>query len=273
MDGRQAYLQVLIEHQSSPDPLMVFRLMEYMVRIWRRHLDRHPGATRLPAVLPVVVAHNPAHPDRSWSAPTSLTDILDLEPGTAAAMAPYLPRLEFLLEDLAAIDINELRAQPLTAEARLTLVVLKTITSSLHPDVDLAAFADDLAAVINRSDPYDSSEESLFGLIMRYVLLVGDAPPEDYEALFTRLGPTAREAYMTSTAEQYIQRGRGEGLQQGVQQGRRQSQAATLARLLTQKFGTLTEHHQDRIQHATTDELDTWTDRILTASTLEDIFR
>ncbi|QOR69784.1 DUF4351 domain-containing protein [Ruania alkalisoli] len=78
---------------------------------------------------------------------------------------------------------------------------------------------------------------------------------------------------MTSTAEQYIQRGRGEGLQQGVQQGRRQSQAATLTRLLTQKFGPLPEHHQDRIQHATTDELDTWTDRILTASTLEGIFR
>ncbi|QOR69789.1 DUF4351 domain-containing protein [Ruania alkalisoli] len=153
--------------------------------------------------------------------------------------------------------------------ARPTLVVLKTITSSLHPDVDLAAFADDLAAAINRSDPHDSGEESLFGLIMRYVLLVGDAPPEDYEALFTRLGPAAQEAYMSTTYDQIIQRGRGEGLQQG----RRQSQAETLARLLTQKFGPLPEHHQDRIQHATTDELDTWTDRILTASTLEDVFR
>ncbi|WP_159619860.1 DUF4351 domain-containing protein [Ruania rhizosphaerae] len=176
------------------------------------------------------------------------------------------------INELRAQPINELRAQPLTAEARLTLVVLKTITSSLHPDVDLAAFTDDLAAVINRSDPHDSGEESLFGLIMRYVLLVGDAPPEDYEALFTRLGPTAREAYMTSTAEQYIQRGRGEGLQQGRAEVQERTRAM-LTRLLTQKFGPLPEHHQDRIQHATTDDLDTWTDRILTAATLEDVFR
>ncbi|QOR69723.1 Rpn family recombination-promoting nuclease/putative transposase [Ruania alkalisoli] len=269
VDEREAYVYVLIEHQSRPDPLMAFRLLEYTVRIWRHHLNRHRNATRLPAVLPVVVAHNPNHPDRPWSAPTSLTDVLDLEPGTAEAMAPHLPRLEFLLDDLATVDVEALRGQPLTPEARLTLVVLRNASSDPHLKDDLQTFIEDLAAIVGRSGVNDSGEEGLLGLIMRYVLLVGQAPPEDYEALFTRIGPTAREAYMTSTADQYIQR----GLEEGRVEGRVEGRGETLTRLLTQKFGPLPEHHQDRIQHASLDELDTWTDRILTAPTLNDVFR
>ena len=40
---RDAYLYVLIEHQSRPDPLMAFRMLVYQVRIWERHLaERQP---------------------------------------------------------------------------------------------------------------------------------------------------------------------------------------------------------------------------------------
>ncbi len=32
--GRKTYLYVLLEHQSTPDALMAFRLLRYLVRIW-----------------------------------------------------------------------------------------------------------------------------------------------------------------------------------------------------------------------------------------------
>ncbi|WP_438026501.1 Rpn family recombination-promoting nuclease/putative transposase [Sorangium sp. So ce233] len=43
------FIYVLFEHQSTTHPLMAFRLLEYMVRIWKGHLERPPRSTRLPA--------------------------------------------------------------------------------------------------------------------------------------------------------------------------------------------------------------------------------
>lgn len=46
------YVHVLIEHQSSPDKYMAFRLMRYAVAARQRHLDaRHKT---LPLVIPVL---------------------------------------------------------------------------------------------------------------------------------------------------------------------------------------------------------------------------
>ncbi|KYF63223.1 hypothetical protein BE11_46980 [Sorangium cellulosum] len=56
----------LFEHQSTTHPLMAFRLLEYMVRIWKGHLERHPRSTRLPAILPVVLHHSAARMLTCW---------------------------------------------------------------------------------------------------------------------------------------------------------------------------------------------------------------
>ena len=36
LDGRAAFVYVLIEHQSSPDPMMPLRMLRYVMRIWER---------------------------------------------------------------------------------------------------------------------------------------------------------------------------------------------------------------------------------------------
>jgi len=48
LDGRRAYVYLLIEHQSSSDRLMAFRMLEYMVAIWRQHLIDNEKAKTLP---------------------------------------------------------------------------------------------------------------------------------------------------------------------------------------------------------------------------------
>ena len=57
-EGRDAYLYVLLEHQSSTDPLMAFRLLRYLVRIWEAFLVAHPEVRRLPAIIPVVASRS-----------------------------------------------------------------------------------------------------------------------------------------------------------------------------------------------------------------------
>ncbi len=48
----KGYIHVLIEHQSSPDKLMAFRLLRYAVAAMQRHLEA--GHKSLPLVIPVL---------------------------------------------------------------------------------------------------------------------------------------------------------------------------------------------------------------------------
>jgi len=50
-DG-QGYIHIVIEHQSSPDKHMAFRLIRYAIAAMQRHLEA--GHTRLPLVIPVL---------------------------------------------------------------------------------------------------------------------------------------------------------------------------------------------------------------------------
>ena len=75
-DGRPAFLYVLVEHKSRPDPRTPLQLLGYMARIWERHAGRDPAKlARLPPILPLVLYHG-----RSvWSVPTSVLDCLDAD--------------------------------------------------------------------------------------------------------------------------------------------------------------------------------------------------
>ncbi|MFW6114343.1 MAG: DUF4351 domain-containing protein, partial [bacterium] len=54
----------------------------------------------------------------------------------------------------------------------------------------------------------------------------------------------------------------------GVQKG----QTALLQRLLTSRFGELPPRYQQRLEQADSDTLLKWSERILTAETLDDLF-
>jgi predicted transposase/invertase (TIGR01784 family) len=52
------YIYCLIEHQSTPDPLMAFRLMRYSLLAMQSHLDKSKGKDKtLPLVIPILFYH------------------------------------------------------------------------------------------------------------------------------------------------------------------------------------------------------------------------
>ena len=85
--GKKALLYMLFEHQSSVDPLMLFRLLAYMVRIWEAHLRTEPTALRLPAIIPVVLHHSRS----GWTAKVAFEELLDVDAAVLAEIAPYVP--------------------------------------------------------------------------------------------------------------------------------------------------------------------------------------
>jgi len=77
---------------------------------------------------------------------------------------------------------------------------------------------------------------------------------------------------MTGFAERFRTEGREEGMRQGMQQGMQRGEAAVLLRLIERRFGSgAAARCRDRIEKADADTLLVWSERILTAESVEDV--
>ncbi len=118
---RSVLIYALLEHQSSVDPMMTFRLLRYMIRLWERWQRERPSL-RLPVIIPLVVAHG----ERPWTAPTSMLELFDADKDLLSALSPVLVSFQFLLEDLTSRPGAVLREREgFTALARFTLLLLQ----------------------------------------------------------------------------------------------------------------------------------------------------
>jgi hypothetical protein len=250
LDGHEALVYILLEHQSGPDPLMPWRMLRYLVRVWERHITEHPKTTRLPLVVPIVVHQG----DRPWSAPTQLRDLIDIDPATARTIDDYLPRFQFRLEDMGSVDPTHLQAlleaRPFTALGQISLFLLRTAGGNPDLDTALESWLDVLHRV--RQAP-DGSE--MLPAVFQYAVLVSETPVDRFRKVVARLGPEMEEDFVT-TADMLRAEGRVE----------------TLTQLLTQKFGPLPDRAVAKLHTATTEQLEGWTGRVLGATTLDEIF-
>jgi flagellar biosynthesis/type III secretory pathway protein FliH len=76
------------------------------------------------------------------------------------------------------------------------------------------------------------------------------------------------EAGREEGREEGLEAGREEGLEAGREEGRRQ----ILAQQIRHRFGELSEAHSARLASAGVETLGLWAERILTASSMEDLF-
>jgi hypothetical protein len=246
LDGRDAFVYLLVEHQSSADALMAFRMLRYVTRIWDHYLRDHPRARRLPVVIPLVVHHGRTR----WTSPVRLLDLIDADPGAKKEMEAYLPRFEFLLDDLAGVDGEQLRDRELTPSALVTLLLLKTAPGNPQVPAELRPWAAQLRAVLDQPGGTEA-----FIAILTYIELVSEAPASELRDLAASLGPDAEEAYVT-TAEMLRTEGRTEALVQ----------------VLTVKFGPLPDSVSQMVRAAPGDQVQAWTARAVTVETLDQVF-
>ena len=92
------YIYALIEHQSSPDRHMAFRLMRYAIAAMQRHLDA--GHDELPLVIPVLFYHGLVSP---W--PYSMRWLDDF---TLPSLAEWFYNSPFPLVDITVIPDSEI---------------------------------------------------------------------------------------------------------------------------------------------------------------------
>jgi len=270
-EHKEIYVYLLLEHQSTNDPLMPFRLLVYMVRIWERHVRQHRGTARLPAILPMVVHHS----RDGWTAPTSFAEIIDLEPETLLAIGAHVPDFRFLLDDLRTASDASLRARAMSALGRLSLFCLRHAPEPDKIVQRLGRWLELLREIRSTPGGSDALE-----LIWRYLFTISapSAPEDLVERLLSVVGVEGQEEVVTA-AEQLIARGRKEGLEKGLEKGREEGleegrameRRNMLLEQLRARFGALPRSAAARVRAADPAQLKRWLVRVVTAPTLADV--
>jgi predicted transposase/invertase (TIGR01784 family) len=257
--GSDEEVLLILEHKADPDAGLRSQVLRYSVHLRRLAMKR---GEREPLVVAVVLHH--AHdPFRHLEAPHH------------PAFASLQPHVDFVVDDLCGSTEDELRRPALPAQAQLTLLALATLRRFTNSDV-LGAIDrwGDLLRAIDGGDGEPTPDDAL-DAFAEYVLETTDVSSEDLQMAFSKNLSKPDTSIMT-TAQRLRSEGQAlghsKGLTQGLIQGLTQGQMQTLLRLLTRKFGGLPPELLHRLTNANQAELDLWTDRVLDAKSLTDVF-
>ncbi len=112
----------------------------------------------------------------------------------------------------------------------------------------------------------------VFAQLMSYAGHVTDESERDeLVAVFKSLGPGPEEQAMRSVAELFRDEARAEAEAKGRAEGRSEGLRAALRKQMKLKFGSVSDTVNGRIDEASIDELDRWVERILGATSAEDV--
>lgn len=191
------YIHVLVEHQSTPDRHMAFRLMRYAVAAMHRHLEA--GHKQLPLVIPVLFYTGKRSPY-----PYSTRWLDEFED---PSLAENLYGSTFPLVDVTVIPDEEIMGH--RSMAALTL-----LQKHIHQR-DIATLTDRLATLL-MADYLSSPQVTA---LIHYLLQAGESA--DSEAFVRELAqrvPQHGDALMT-IAQQLEQKGIEKGIEKGIQLG------------------------------------------------------
>lgn len=225
--GDEGYVHILIEHQSTPDKHMAFRLIRYAVAAMQRHLDA--GHKKLPLVVPVLFymgRRSPYPYSTNW-----------LQEFTDPAQAQKLYSSDFPLVDITLIPDDEIMQH--RSIAALTLLQ-KHIRRR-----DLAELSERLGTILLAGYLTSSQIASL----IHYIIHAGDS--ENAEVFIRRLAarvPSHKEELMT-IAQKLEQNGVNKGREQEKQDIARTMLQHGIDLKVVMKITTLSEKELTRLCH------------------------
>lgn len=257
--GTKIRIYVLFEHQSSVDPWLPLRLLNYMLRIWEDVRKKQPEARTLPAIVPVVLHHS----DSGWRAATRFEALLELPPAAPAALLDHVPKFRFALDDLSHDEA--IAAREMTAYTRLVLAALREARWK-----EINALLRSLSALMRKSSREITAGERERQVFWVYLLRVRGS--EEYATADRSLLDPVQEETMQTIAEMLEEKGRREGRREGRQEGRQEARQDMLLELLAQRFGEIPEEIGRRVMNADVETLTRWTLRFVSARSLDEVF-
>lgn len=237
------YVYLLLEFQSTVDTFMAVRILVYVGLLYQDLIKAKAltPAGKLPPVLPIVLYNG----KQTWQAAQEVAELIDSVPG---GLERYRPRLQYLL-----IDEGRFQEEELVGLRNLAAALFRLENSRTPRDIERV-----LATLIEwLSTPEQSELRRAFTVWLKRVLLPARLPNVELPFL-----NDLREM-RAMLAERVIE---------WTEQWKHEGQARLLLHLLERKFGPLAPEYRQRILTADPDTVLRWSDQLLTAQTLEDVF-
>ena len=203
-DATPVLLYVLLEHQSSPDPWMPLRVLNYCVQVWVRWRQTHKDERGLPLIVPLVL-YQGAQP---WQHEREFAELFT----DVAPQWRWVPRFEHLLIDQTQQSPDSV---PGALAARLAQVAMMAAFRQAREE--LLESATLLIGELYRAMGFDE--------VAKHVEYVLATQPDEYRSVFVdalRRNVPGRGGDVMNYVEQLIERGRQEGRQEGHQEGRQE---------------------------------------------------
>jgi hypothetical protein len=253
------WLTILLEHQSEPDRLMLLRVLDYLVQIWKKQVrdwgQEHGSfaSVRLRPVLPVVFytgTHN-------WERIGTLLDLMD----QAEVFTEVTPAFRPLFVNLPELALERLRSVGPFGQVLQAVQQRKARRSDFYPLFDQV-----IADLENM--PAEARLRWLELLSYLYALVYHDRAEAEHADLEERI----RAGVRTDEHRQEVSLVRKTIAQAMQEQGATQAIQETLVTVLGTRFGELPEEVERTIRN-TTDRarLDSWVRRCGTAPTLDEV--
>lgn len=204
------YLYALVEHQSSPDKNMAFRLMRYAIAAMQRHLDK--GHTELPLVIPVLFYHGRVTP-YPWS-----LRWLDRFPLSQQAEALYT-------QTFPLIDVSQIPDAEIAQHRRIAMLEL------LQKHVrqrDMLEFREQLVSLLALG--YTGNAQ--LKVLLHYLLQAGHTadPATLLAAMASQTVDQQQKETLMNIAQYLREEGQAKGRAEGVQQ-----EAMRIAKVMLEK--------------------------------------
>ena len=265
LQGRDVYIYLLLEFQSSVDRFMAVRVGYYTLAFYMDYIANYTAIEKLPALFPIVVYNGS---DR-WSAPERLSELVEAEP----SLGDYGLQCRYF-----KIAENELEREQLLAISNL---VSTLFLAESHYDIELLIEA--FVRLFNQEE--DKRAVSLLVNWFYQLVVHGRVAEQDYEALAQEYHTAQEVRTMLIEAlakekeqsrqqgiewgfEQGIEQGVEQGVEQGIEQGRVAMQI-TLEQLLKSRFETLPEEASTKLARCTLGQLQKLVNPALDAPDLE----
>lgn len=270
------YVYLLLEFQSQVDRYMALRVLVYTGLLYQDLLKSGsiPPGQKLPPVFPLVLYNG----EGRWTAARDLAELIEPLPGSLAAYRPsqrhfvldegQLAQTESLPENNTLSDLIRLETSPEPEALRhLVSTLAQRMKAARHASLRRA-----LVVWIHR--------------VLLQRLIRGETLPavNDLQELNHMLAERVvqwtekwkQEGLQQGLQEglqKGIQEGRQEGLQKGIQEGREEGKRNLLKRQLTRRFGAIDPAILQRLDSATSDQLEQWGLNLLDATSWDEVFR
>ena len=265
VETNELIIYILIEHQSTVDVTMGFRVFSYMDQIWNVQRREWESAKvprsewRLRPILPIVFYTG----TQPWNTPLSLTGIMDIPD----ALTRFVPSFDILF-----LSVKEAAASHLTRTDH-PFGWLLTVLQKEHADKDM--IRDTLQEAMSHLSALGTEHSEQLRRAVGYFLLLilHRRPTEEHAGLITILDQHTHDMEVDTMAEVLTGTLLEQGIEQGIEQGEIRGKRDAVLRALQIRFGSLPENitaQINAIQNLA--QLNNLFEKILEAETIDDIF-